>query len=261
MKVCVLGHNGMLGHVVSKYFREAGCIVTTLDFRFDRDSAHRFTGAILESGSDWCVNCIGLRAKDNNHDLLLESNVLLPTVCARALHGRMGFIHASSDAVFRVDLSERKASDLPDAVDAYGRSKAAAEEGVLANGGTIVRCSIIGPELSVGHSLLSWFLRQSSTIHAYTNHMWNGITTLEWAKICLVLARKGNTQGRSIIQPGIQPPLSKAELLRIIKGVWKARVELAEVNAPFCVDRTLVPNIESPGIIKQLADLHEWYSI
>jgi dTDP-4-dehydrorhamnose reductase len=35
-------------------------------------------------------------------------------------------------------------------------------------------------------SLLDWFLqnKQNSEVTGYTNHMWNGVTTLSFAKIC-----------------------------------------------------------------------------
>ena len=48
----------------------------------------------------------------------------------------------------------------------------------------LLRGSIVGPEAAQGKSLLNWFLNQSEgKVNGFIDHMWNGITTLNFAKI------------------------------------------------------------------------------
>ena len=94
-------------------------------------------------------------------------------------------MHASSDGVFRPDVGDRNAVEPGDATDDYGASKCAGERAVLDAGGLVIRCSIVGPEVLEPQSLLGWLLRQEGEIRGFTNHLWNGITTLEWARVCL----------------------------------------------------------------------------
>jgi len=49
----------------------------------------------------------------------------------------------------------------------------------------LIRYSIIGREVHTGNSLMEWVLKQplGATINGYTNHIWNGVTTLHFSKI------------------------------------------------------------------------------
>ena len=50
-----------------------------------------------------------------------------------------------------------------------------------------LRCSIIGKEIRNNKSLISWFLNNEENIslNGFTNHIWNGVTTDVFAKICI----------------------------------------------------------------------------
>jgi len=49
-----------------------------------------------------------------------------------------------------------------------------------------LRASIIGPEPKAHVSLLDWFLGQKkdAAVNGFTNHQWNGVTTLHFARLC-----------------------------------------------------------------------------
>jgi hypothetical protein len=67
------------------------------------------------------------------------------------------------------------------AMDIYGRSKSLGES----ESATIIRTSIIGEELSNKLSLVEWVKSQAGkSVNGYLNHFWNGITCLQFAKIC-----------------------------------------------------------------------------
>jgi dTDP-4-dehydrorhamnose reductase len=49
-----------------------------------------------------------------------------------------------------------------------------------------LRCSIVGPEPRKDLFLLAWLLNQpqGAELKGFTNHRWNGVTTLHFAHIC-----------------------------------------------------------------------------
>ena len=57
----------------------------------------------------------------------------------------------------------------------------------------LLRGSIVGPERGEGKSLLNWFLSQNSNkVNGFIDHMWNGITTLNFAKIVDGMIKNNN---------------------------------------------------------------------
>ena len=260
MRVCVLGHRGMLGHVVARYLSERGCVVTTVSCKFS-EKTPAFLREIEAAGPDWCVNCTGLKASSTvPKDLLFEVNTLLPQHCAQALRGRARFLQASTDGVFRPDSKDRTYDEKGDATDDYGISKCAAEESVVAAGGIVVRCSILGLELGEPRSLLEWFLRQTGEVNGYTNHLWNGITTLEWARVCWEMISGQSPAEGMVTQPGIWPAISKYEVLRLIEKVWGLKEKVRPAQAAEAVERTLMPTSQRPALELQLRELKTWYS-
>ena len=259
MRVCVLGHRGMLGHVVARYLRERGCVVTTVSCKFSENNP-AYLREIEAAAPEWCINCTGLRAGANvPGSLLFEVNAMLPQHCAQALRGRARFLQASTDGVFRPDSKDRTCDEKSDATDDYGISKRTAEEAVISNRGVVVRCSIIGPELGEPRSLLGWFLNQTGEVNGYTNHLWNGITTLEWAKVCWELISGNADAEGTVTQPGIWPVISKYEVLQLIEKVWGLKEKVRPVQAPVAVTRTLVPTSQRPALEQQLRELRTWY--
>jgi dTDP-4-dehydrorhamnose reductase len=252
----------MLGHVVARHLSEQGCEVAVVQARFTAEKPEAFINEIASADPKWCINCIGVKAGPSvTRDQLFEINALLPRVCAETLKGRINFLQASTDGVFRPDCDGRRVAEESDATDDYGTAKGAAEKSVIRAGGMVMRCSIIGPELGEPHSLFGWLLRQSGEVEGYINHWWNGITTLEWAKVCWELMnRQPGTEG-PIIQPGTWPAMSKCEVLRLIGKVWGLAVKVRPAEAKDAVDRTLLPTLKRPDLEHQLSKLRAWYEL
>ena len=94
----------------------------------------------------------------------------------------------------------------------------------------------------------------------FTNHFWNGITTLEWAKICLGILQGNPTLRGPLIQPGTCPSLSKCEMLELFRKIWDRRVAIRAAPAEQKLNRTLEPTIVRPPLEQQLRELKAWYS-
>ena len=257
MRVTVLGAAGMLGHVVVRHLAEAGHSVQTPAHRFDPDSPSGFLESLRATRPEAVVNCIGIRA-GSSHQALIDTHVRLVERALECLQGNGArFIQASTDGIFRPDLPARRTGEPGDATDDYGRSKWEAEQRVRSAGGVIIRCSILGPELRAPRSLLAWFLSQPGPVRGFVNHWWNGVTTLEWARICHRLLEARSPA--SVCQPGFWPPIHKAEVLKIIGEAWDWPIRIIPEEAPQPVNRTLVPDLPCPPLGEQLRELREWH--
>tara|TARA_B100001123_G_scaffold102378_1_gene118552 strand:+ start:3137 stop:4057 length:921 start_codon:yes stop_codon:yes gene_type:complete len=211
VKVLVLGASGMAGSMVVQWLKLAS--------RFDLSASVRdpeilklcseknpdiswhlldwpaltddsWRGAF--QGVDWVINAIGvIKPYIDDQDVekvinAIQVNGILPHVAAN-LASECGahLLNITTDCVFSGSRGSYSEEDPHDAVDVYGKSKSIGE--VYVASASHIRCSIVGPE-SGGRqsSLLEWFLSQppNAEIFGFTNHLWNGVTTLHFAKIC-----------------------------------------------------------------------------
>ena len=132
-----------------------------------------------------------------------------------------------------------------DALDAYGKTKSLGE----VNSAMMhhLRCSIIGPESKNHLSLLDWFLRQphNSSVNGYINHQWNGVTTLQFAKVCHGVIKN------DINLPHIQHliasgSVSKAEMLQnFARAFDREDIVVTPTDTKTIVDRTLATTNDS----------------
>jgi dTDP-4-dehydrorhamnose reductase len=121
----------------------------------------------------------------------------------------------------------------------YGKTKSLGE--VRSPNVNHLRCSIIGPEQKGHLSLLDWLLNQpqGAKVCGYTNHLWNGVTTLAFAKLCHGIMSK--QLELSHVQHVV--PLNvatKAELLSHFNYFYHRNdIQIEYVVAPVAIDRTL----------------------
>jgi dTDP-4-dehydrorhamnose reductase len=211
MRLLVLGHTGMLGHIVKRYAELTGNQVMTLDSRWP---SNEFKQQVLEAEVDLIIDCIGsIPQRSSDFDI----NRQLPIWLDQNTSVRI--IHPGTDC----EMDE----------DEYGKSKAAASVWLKANGvrTKILRTSIIGPELKGNYSLMGWFLNNpdGSTINGYTNHLWNGNTTLTWAKYALKLAKHWQDFGpETVICSECE---SKHYVLQQIAKVYDRQIEVKPFKA------------------------------
>ena len=260
--VFVAGHRGMLGHVVTRYLEDKGYSVRTSDARYGGSAVDALVAAARTSDARYVVNCIGrIWQKSMEPADLFLANALLPIHLAQKLRRDQHLFHASTDCVFAGTRGRYAVTDAPDAEDEYGVSKQLGEGVARWPNVTVLRVSIVGPDLGGGHGLLGWFLKQPEDrpVNGFVNHFWNGITTLEWARILVErIDRIERGEGHlPLSQPGTEL-VDKYTLLRAFRDAYGTRHEIRPVEAPTRVDRTLVPTEVRASIADQLATLRGW---
>jgi dTDP-4-dehydrorhamnose reductase len=110
-----------------------------------------------------------------------------------------------------------------------------------------LRCSIIGKEKNTKFSLLSWFLNNKNIkINGFTNHYWNGLTTLALVKIVNgIIINKLFKHGLFNIVP--YDTVTKYELLRIFNNKFfiDNKKKIVPVKHTVMVNRILLTNNEN----------------
>lgn len=224
--IVVLGGSGMLGSMMTK--------VLDLDFQsFSRPQFDAEYDFVIPEFNDRIINCIGvIKPYCDDVERAIRVNSIFPFSLPA------GSIQIATDCVFSGRKGKYVETDEHDAGDVYGKTKSLGEAEHLNN----LRCSIIGPEQKNHLSLLDWFLSQEvDEVNGFTNHLWNGITTLHFTRICQGIIRQG------IELPAIQHivpanVVTKAELLQIIADVYGKKIKINPVEAPEKIDRTLSTN-------------------
>jgi dTDP-4-dehydrorhamnose reductase len=107
-----------------------------------------------------------------------------------------------------------------------------------------LRCSLIGRELSSRLEFLEWVLGHSpeNSLKGFTNHHWNGITTLAFAKIVSGLIEGEKfTPGTFHVLP--KDSVSKFELAKVISiNFGMTDTKVTQSQSPKAINRTLATN-------------------
>jgi dTDP-4-dehydrorhamnose reductase len=234
-KLLLIGSNGMLGtalrHVLSQ-----GHAVSILD-RAQFDISRGQWNNLSVSGFDYVINAAGLINRRHATDSALYMvNAVFPQVLS-ALCAREGarLIHFSTDCVFD-GVHAPFYEDSPRlAQDDYGKSKALGEP----NQALVIRTSIIGPECGNFYNLLCWTLAQTH-ISGFTDHLWNGVTTLEAAHVV------NRIIGQELFAVGVRhifaEDCSKYDLVQMICGAFGHPAHISPACAPAPRDTRLRTN-------------------
>ena len=177
MKLLVLGHKGMLGSSLVKFYHKYDVCIT--EYRWP---SVKFKDVIRDFDGDLVINCIGA-IPQKKQDFTI--NYDLPQFIVENLNPNIKYIHPDTDCVFdgQIKEGEQYSKNQPtNAMEEYGISKSSIMRFYGRPNLKIIRTSIIGID-EYGKSLLSWFLCQKEYVNGYINHYWNGATTIQWAKI------------------------------------------------------------------------------
>ena len=233
MKVLVLGHKGMLGHMVVMYLQSKHIDVMTINTRWPVSQRE-----MLSFDGNFIINCIGaIPQRTETFDINWQIPIWLD------LHAPCRVIHPGTDC------------EMDD--DEYGISKNVAGDFIrnLSKQTKSIKTSIIGPEVFGSASLMEWFLDQEGEVFGYTKAIWNGNTTLEWAKQCLQLMYNwDNALNENIISSA---PISKFNLLNAIKDEFNKDIDIKEkeLGSNKCLNGILYTGT----IQEQLKELREFY--
>jgi len=259
--ITILGSRGMLGQMVKKYFAEKGYQVNCFDQRFTSEGRLEYASYLKKIRSGYVINCIGkIRQKTDDAGDLLNANALLPAELRNILHPDIALIHPSTDCLFSGKMGSPYPSDcVSDAEDDYGWSKQLGEVVLHGRLNTlVVRVSIIGPDSNPGgKGLLAWVKSNppGSTIKGYTNHLWNGITTLEWCHQVYEFIKKHSVFPFRVLQLGTKEHYSKYEMLLLFNKTFNLGLTIEPLATADAVDRRLVPDKICKPLTEQLQDL------
>ncbi len=272
-RVLVLGGTGMLGAMMVRVLREQGMEVAATARNLTKDCKelgwHWFDALAYNRNSidtpdclaqaNWIINCIGATKPTIDADpnkgrkTAIEINALFPHLLARNLSSHQRLIQIATDCVFSGRQQDPAIEDTPhDALDVYGKTKSLGE--VFLPNVMHLRTSIIGPEFRTEKRfLLEWFLGQAqgATVPGYTNHYWNGITTLAFARICA-----GIIKNPGLFRAGAQhlvpaTATSKMHLLaEMATAFGRTDINIAPEPAKQSVNRIL--DTDNPGFNRQL---------
>lgn len=195
--------------------------------------------AIQRSKPQVVVNCIGMvkqREDAKVHKIAIYLNALFPHVVAEICRGEhIRFMHISTDCVFSGSKGNYDEGSTSDAEDLYGRTKFLGE--VQDGAGLTLRTSIIGHEISNGHSLVDWFLRNAGgTVRGYTRALYTGFPTVLFAREIARLIREfPDLCGLYQLSSDV---ISKYELLKIINEHYGSKITIEPFDGFVC-DRSL----------------------
>tara|TARA_Y100000034_G_scaffold135871_1_gene209528 strand:- start:149 stop:877 length:729 start_codon:yes stop_codon:yes gene_type:complete len=239
MSIMVLGHTGMLGHMVYKYLSNIYHGVETTEHRW---STEGFVKDMLSFRGKYVVNCIAAIPQRTNDFVI---NHELPIWLDKNLS--CNIIHPGTDG----ELGN----------DPYAISKTNATKHIITDGKRtkIIKVSLIGPEIYNKVSLMEWFLsNDEKSVQGYDKFYWNGITTLQWSKICNLMIN--DFESYDVLNIPTSNRVSKYELLEIIKDVFNKDIEIkknSKVESERCLKRTDgMPHLD---IKTQLEELKEFY--
>jgi len=287
-KILILGSTGMLGRMVSEYFSqfpEFKLFHTVRSIQNNKlaNNLHKFDAMsdrlellVEKIEPDYLINCIGIikpEISESNQvsiNRAVNINTYFPIkLSTSAKKYNYKYFQIGTDCVFSGSVGNYQEISFQDAADVYGKTKIAGE--IFDSSKYLLRSSIVGPEVGHGKSLLNWFLFQKHhTVNGFIDHKWNGITTLNFAKIVhgMIMSNKFISNLQHIIP---KDQVSKYDLLLYFKNYFNSDVNIERVESNNPVNRTLstinpefnqqlwsmagyssVPNIEEN--IKELAE-------
>ena len=261
-KIAIIGTQGMLGSAVCRYLSEKSYQILEINSSGKTQSSNpvtQFDIAVNEienlernlKGIDFVINCAGLikhKIDENNKESLnnlIRINSLFPIQLTN-LSKKLNFkvIQVATDCVYSGEKGNYSESDIKDPVDYYGYSKVLGER---SDSNLItLRCSLVGRELNSKVEFLEWVLAhgKEKEITGFTDHFWNGLTTLHFAKIINTII-EGNSFKAGTFHLVPSDSVSKFELVKIILEFFgKSDVKITQSQSSKAVNRILTTNYQ-----------------
>jgi len=257
--ILVIGSTGMLGSAVTKYLTSMHQVViesntsgnpfvlsnVCIKFDISRNSAEELL-KLVPGEIDYIINCSGVikhKIIDNDLKSIADAkriNSDFPAELAMACDTKsIRIIQIATDCVFSGSSGLYNEESARDATDIYGVTKSKGE--VAMDNLMILRCSVIGKEFNSHIEFMDWILCQpkNAKLNGFSNHLWNGITTLNFAKIVLgVIVANAFKPGIHHVVPGNS--VSKFEMIEMVcKSFAREDIQIEKVLAETAIDRRL----------------------
>lgn len=240
LKVLILGSTGLLGNMVNRYFCKIDNLeVITIESKY-RWPNPDFKSFICEQNVDFIINCVGaIHQRTKDFSINYDLPIWLDDIGVR-------IIHPGTDC------------EMDD--DDYGVSKKRARDYIINSGKNtkIIKTSIIGTEINTNFSLMSWFLsnKDGDVVNGFTNHLWNGNTTLTWSKICHDMIMNWEKYNKeTIISSNC---VSKFELLSSINNIFDRKIIINEHESIKSINKCLKGDIDTKSINEQIIELKKF---
>jgi len=257
-KIAVFGSTGMLGSTLSMYLSAEVDHITEVNRRgepvvlgnptikLDVTRLTDLSEALQHQRFDYIINAVGLVKQlindESNQDLKLafainsEFPALLNDYSEKQ---SVPVIQIGTDCVYSGGQGNYTEDSNFDGADVYGLSKISGEN--LSRSIMTVRTSIIGREIHSNISLMDWFLcqKQNARVKGFSNHFWNGVTTLEFARVVGGIIKYNNfDSGVTHLVPANQ--VSKFELLEdLAREFNRTDINIEPFESNKAVNRTL----------------------
>ncbi len=261
INVVVLGSTGMLGSTLTRVlednfakvyeFNRSGVSVTKKNQarKINALNSTDFSEIFSELKIDYIINCIGMirqlinpndqssvdSAYKINSDFPLKLNSYAKGLGIPVIQIGTDCVYSGKEGLYSEDRPH-------DPSDIYGLTKDLGEQ--FSTYSMIIRCSIIGKELSTANSLLSWVLSnpKNSSINGYINHFWNGITVKHFSRIVYGIIKFSSFRlGVFHLVP--QDIVTKYELINsIAKHFDRSDLRVSKCKAEPGVNRSLITN-------------------
>ena len=252
-RVILFGANGMLGSYVNRYLSGTGYYESIVPLtRKDYDITSGDRAALFQllhrhrarGRTTVIINCAGVIPQTGEQDAAkyMAGNTKFP-VMLDEYAGLFGvrLIHITTDCIFHgkgeVPLGGFREEDAGEAgaeyweTGDYGRSKRECEAKMVH--GTLIRTSIIGEELKTRRSLIEYIKSQrNGKVRGYANHYWNGVTTLELAKIIHQVIEKNlywKGPARHFFSDRVY---SKYEIVKLVNMIYRLGIDVEEYHHP-----------------------------
>ena len=262
--ILIFGSNGMLGSYIFSYLKDNFDIKVINRDSFDVYSLFKENNIVNELEKilknikpNYIINCIGniLKVDDDlNKKYIVNSYfpLILSKICKKY---NIILIHPTTDCVYSGDGPVYDENSIPEPIDDYGLSKFLGEN----IDACVIRTSIIGEEIYNNRSLINWVKNNNNNcINGYTNHYWNGITCLEYAKIVEeIIKNKSHWKGIKIITSNYKNNnfITKYELLKIIIDIYNLNIIVTPFETEKKCDRRLKGCICDTDLHDQLIEL------
>lgn len=266
MKIYVLGSSGMLGKYVSTYLRKNFNVVEinreTIDAsKIKEEELHAKLYHLGVKEYDVIINCMGtIKPRvDSLGDLnAILVNSVFPRILANVTEKlKVKLIHPTTDCVYSGLKGDYNENDKYDISDVYGMSKAMGEPSNC----TVIRTSIIGEEVNQGRSLIEWIKSSANkTVNGFTNHYWNGVTCLQFSKICEQIINTNNFwTGTKHLH---SDTLNKHELITLVSDSYKLNITVTPVETTNKCDRSISSiydtKIINPPLKQQIDEMRDY---
>jgi dTDP-4-dehydrorhamnose reductase len=197
---------------------------------------------------DAVINCAGIIKPytQGNEENTFFINGAFPHLLSSIYKDKL--IHITTDCVYSgVEGAPYDEESKYSPNDLYGLSKNIGEP---YSNSLVLRTSIIGPEIHGYLSLLEWVKNQKGEIRGYTNHLWNGVTTKEFALTCKKIIENRSKYPKNGLYHIFSTDVTKYEMVKKIAEKYNTNIKVKPTKASVGLDRRL------RSVHKLCKDLH-----